>query len=279
MSTVVIDAPADGVGRITLNRPQSLNAINRDLLESFADAAARLERDDAVRAVVLTGAGRAFSAGFDLKEEAAEGSQPPEVWVDRFREDWQHFLRIWSSAKPYVAAVRGYNLGGALELSLLCDVTVAAEGAQFGAPEIRHASGPGACMLPWLVGMKAAKYVLLTGDMVSARDAREMGLVTEVVPDDALDGRAVEIASKLALIAPDAMKLNKLAINRTYERLGMLSAIEDNYMVSTVVNATSSYLRGEDERRKADFKQYVRERDQPFVAHEGSGNRRTRETG
>lgn len=264
-NTVVVDTPADGVGRITLNRPHVLNALNRELLESLVDAVAQLEQDDAVRAVVLAGAGRAFSAGFDLKEEAAEGSQPPEVWVDRFREDWQRFLCIWRSSKPYVAAVQGYNLGGALELSLLCDVTVAADSAQFGAPEIRHASGPGACVLPWLAGMKEAKYVLLTGDMFSAERAQRMGVVTEVVPEDALEARAVAIASKLALIPPDAMKLNKLAINRTYERLGMLTTVEDNYMISTVVNATSSYRQGEKDRREVDFKQYVRDRDQPFA--------------
>ncbi|HEY8724489.1 MAG TPA: enoyl-CoA hydratase/isomerase family protein [Gaiellaceae bacterium] len=264
MSSVLIDAPADGVARITMNRPEVLNALNRDLLESLTDAFAQVERDDSVGAVVLTGAGRAFSAGFDLKEEATEGAQPAEVWVDRFREDWQRFLAIWRSAKPYVAAVRGYNLGGALELSLLCDVTVAGAESKFGAPEIRHASGPGACMLPWLVGMKAAKWALLTGEMIDAERALQMGIVTEVVADDELDARAVEIAANLALIPSDAMKLNKLAINRTYERLGMLTAIEDNYMISTVVNATSEYLQQENERRAGDLKNFVAKRDKPF---------------
>jgi len=266
MSTIVVDHPADGVARVTFNRPQVLNAINREFLVELDAALAELERDDAVRALVLTGAGRAFSAGFDLKAEAEEGPLPIEVWIDRYRDDWQVFLRIWRSAKPYVAAVRGYNLGGALELSLLCDMTIAAEGAKFGSPEIRHASGPGACMLPWLVGMKAAKYVLLTGDMVDAREAWRMGFVTEVVPDSELDDRAVELASRLALIAPDAMKLHKIAINRTYERLGMLAAIEDNYMMSTVTNGTRAYRQLEEERQHTDFKAFVQQRDRPFQA-------------
>lgn len=264
MSSVLIDAPSDGVARITMNRPKVLNALNRDLLECLTEAFAAVERDESVGAVVLSGAGRAFSAGFDLKEEAAEEAQPAEVWVDRFREDWYRFLGIWRSAKPYVAAVRGYNLGGALELSLLCDVTVAGTETRFGAPEIRHASGPGACMLPWLVGMKAAKWVLLSGEMIGADEALRMGFVTEVVEEAAVDARAVEIATKLALVPRDAMKLNKIAINRTYERLGMLTAIEDNYMISTVVNATSEYLRQESERRAESLKDFVANRDKNF---------------
>jgi enoyl-CoA hydratase/carnithine racemase len=99
-----------------------------------------------------------------------------------------------------VAAVHGYNLGGALELSLLCDITIAARGAKFGAPEIRHASGPGAAVLPWLTGMKAAKYVLLTGDFVDAEEAQRMGIVARIVPDDELDNEAVAIAERLGHI-------------------------------------------------------------------------------
>ena len=246
---------------MTFNRPKVLNAINRDFLEGLDAALAELEADDSVSCVILTGAGRAFSAGFDLKSEAEEGSLPVEVWLDRFREDWKVFLRIWQSDKPYVAAVRGYNLGGSLELSLLCDFTIAAESAKFGSPEIRHASGPGACMLPWLVGMKAAKAVLLTGDMIDASDAWRMGFVTEVVSEIELDDHAVALASRLAAIPREAMKLHKLAINRTYERQGMLAAIQDNYMMSTVANGTQAYRKLEEDRQEMEFKEFVRKRD------------------
>lgn len=266
MSTIVVDEPAAGVARVTFNRPRVLNAINRDFLVELDDALRTLEADDTARAIVLTGAGRAFSSGFDLQSEAEEGALPVEVWLDRFRADWKVFLRIWQSDKPYIAAVRGYNLGGSLELSLLCDVTIAAEGAKFGSPEIRHASGPGACMLPWLVGMKAAKYLLLTGDMIDAQEAWRMGFVTEVVPESELDERAVGLASRMALIAPEAMKLHKIALNRTYERLGMLAAIEDNYMMSTVANGTRAYRQQEEDRQRTDFKSFVQQRDRPFEA-------------
>jgi enoyl-CoA hydratase len=264
MKTVLHDRPADGVARVTLNRPQVLNAINRDLLADLDAVLREVEADPEVRAVVLTGAGRAFSAGFDLKAEAAEDPLSPDAWADRFIEDWQVFLRIWRSSRPFVAAVRGYNLGGALELSLLCDITLASADAKFGAPEIRHASGPGAAMLPWLTGMKAAKYVLLTGDFIDATEAQRMGIVTKVVADADLDDEAVAVAERLGRIPPDAMKLNKTAINRMYERLGMLTAVEDNYMVSSLVNATHAYREMEDERREVPLTEFVRARDSQF---------------
>jgi len=251
-----------------------LNAINREFLDGLDSALLELEVDDTVRAIILTGAGRAFSSGFDLKSEAEEGSLPIEVWLDRFREDWKVFLRIWQSDKPYVAAVRGYNLGGSLELSLLCDFTIAAQNAKFGSPEIRHASGPGACMLPWLVGMKAAKAVLLTGDMIDASDAWRMGLVTEVVPDEELDNYAVSLATRLAMISPDAMKLHKLAINRTYERQGMLAAIQDNYMMSTVANGTKAYRQLESDRQEMNFGEFVRKRDRDFTDQQKASQKR-----
>ncbi len=261
MSTVRIDFPADGVGRITLDRPHVLNAINRTLLEDLSAAMRQLEVDSSSRAVVLTGAGRAFSSGFDLKAEADEGPQPAEVWIDRFVDDWHVFLGIWQSAKPYVAAVRGYNLGGALELSLLCDVTVAATGTKFGLPEIRHAGGPGAAMLPWICGMKAAKWLMLSGENVDAEQARDLGIVTEVVPDGELDAVAVARAAQLASLPPMAVKLTKLALNRTYERMGFLGAVNEAYMVSTVMNATASYREQETRRSEAPLKKYLESRD------------------
>jgi enoyl-CoA hydratase len=263
MPTVIVDHPEEGVGRITLDRPRVLNAINRDLLDDFQAAAQELEADARTRAVVLTGAGRAFSAGFDLKAEAAEGPQPAEVWVDRFVEDWDVFLRIWNSAKPYVAAVRGYNLGGALELSLLCDVTLAAPGTKFGLPEIRHAGGPGATMLPWLVGMKAAKWLLLSGESIDADEALRLGIVTQVVADEDLDTAAVRTAAKLAALPPMAVKLTKVAVNRTYERMGLLGAVKENYMISTVVNATAAYREQELERQGLPLKEFLQQRDAP----------------
>jgi enoyl-CoA hydratase len=263
VNTVRVDFPADGVSRITLDRPHVLNAIDRELLDDFAAATEQLDKDPGTKAVILTGAGRAFSVGFDLKAEAKEGAQPVEVWVDRFLEDWEVFLNIWKSSKPYVAAVRGYNLGGALELSLLADVTLACPEAKFGLPEIRHAGGPGAAMLPWLVGMKAAKWLMLTGESIDATRALELGIVTAVVADSDLDAESVRVASQLAAIPPSAMKLTKLALNRTYERMGLFGAVKENYMISTVLNATTAYREQEQRRQEVPLKAFLRQRDTP----------------
>lgn len=123
-------------------------------------------------------------------------------------------------------------------------------------------------MLPWLVGMKAAKAVLLTGDMIDAWSAWRMGFVTEVVPEIDLDDHVVSLASRLALISRDSMKLHKLAINRTYERQGMLAAIQDNYVMSTVANGTQAYRQLEADRQEMEFREFVRKRDQDFAGHQ-----------
>ena len=261
MNTVEIDRPATGVGRITLNRPQVLNAINRELLDDFVTATDVLEKDTTVKAVILTGAGRAFSAGFDLKAEAVEGSISAEEWAGRFQDDWNIFLRIWKSTKPYVAVVRGYNLGGALELSLLADITLASRSAQFGLPEIRHGGGPGATMLPWVVGMKAAKWLMLTGMRIDAGRAFELGLVTEVVADEDLESRSLEVATELASLPAVALRFTKLALNRTYERMGLLGAVDENYTISTVMNATAAYREQEAERQQMPLKDFLNKRD------------------
>jgi enoyl-CoA hydratase len=261
MSTIEIDYPAAGVARLTLNRPHVLNAINRELLDDFSAATDSLEHDEAVKAVILTGAGRAFSAGFDLKAEAEEGAISVEEWADRFQSDWNIFLKIWKSSKPYIAVVHGYNLGGAMELSLLADVTLASSSARFGFPEIRHGGGPGATMLPWVVGMKAAKWLMLTGLRIDARRALELGLVTEIVDDEELESRSLQIAQELASIPAVALKFTKLALNRTYERMGFLSAVDENYTISTLMNTTATYREQEEQRQQMPLKEFLRNRD------------------
>jgi enoyl-CoA hydratase len=261
MNVIELDRPAAGVGRITLNRPQVLNAINRELLDDFVVATDTFEHDETVKVVILRGAGRAFSAGFDLKAEATEGSIPVEEWAERFQSDWNVFLKIWKSSKPYIAVVHGYNLGGALELSMLADITLASASAQFGLPEIRHGGGPGATMLPWVIGMKPAKWLMLSGQRIDAWRALELGLVTEVVEAEELETRALEVAMEIASMPATALKFTKLALNRTYERMGFLSAVDENYTISTVMNATSSYKEQEEQRQSMPLKEFLKRRD------------------
>ncbi len=193
---LLADRPAPGVLLLTLNRPEKLNALSVELLGRLADAldAAAGARDTGV--VVLTGAGRAFSAGADVGDMLARGA---EAYTDSVRlAAWQ---RIESFPKPLIGAVNGYALGGGLELALLCDILIASEAASFGSPEIDIASFPGdggTQRLPRLVGRSFAMQMILSGERIDARLAERKGLVSEVTAADGLLPRAVALAGVIA---------------------------------------------------------------------------------
>jgi len=218
----------DGVAVLTFNRPKLLNAFNTALVRDVGDGMKELSANDDVRAIVVRGAGRAFSAGFDLKESAASaGERSPAEWRSLLEADFRFIMSFWDCPKPTIAAVHGYCIGGAFELSLACDVTVAAAGTLFGSPEVKFGSGAVALLLPWIAGPKAAKELLLTGnDKLSAERAQQLGIVNHVVPDGKEFETAVAIARDMASAAREAVRLTKLALNRTYEVMGMKAALE-----------------------------------------------------
>jgi enoyl-CoA hydratase/carnithine racemase len=209
---------ADGIARITLNRPVVLNAINKNVLRLLDAALDRVERDASVRAVVLSGAGRAFSAGGDMWASLYPDDDPAPDGLDVL-------LRIWELDRPVVAAVRGHALGMGCELAGVCDLTIAAEDARFGEVQIRQGFGPPVLITPFLAGQKQAKEVLLLGEILTALDAQRVGLVNRVVPNDELEAAATAVAAKLAALPPSAVRLNKRLVNRVYERMGMLETL------------------------------------------------------
>jgi enoyl-CoA hydratase len=214
------------VALLTLNRPDKLNAINEPMIGALDAALDAAEADEFVRAIVIAGNGRAFSAGFDLDLGLGEG-KPDTAAVRRALEnDFRIILRFWDSPKPTVAAVHGYCLGSSLELAVACDLTIAAEDCRFGEPEVRFGSGIVALLLPWLAGPKAAKYLLLTGDdRVSAAEAQAMGLVNRVVPAASLLDEALALAKRIAANDAQAVRLTKRAINRSLDIGGMREAL------------------------------------------------------
>jgi len=217
----------NAVALLTLNRKARLNAMNATMLHEFHRAMDELEADDTVRAVVLTGAGNSFCSGFDLQEQAAHPPAGVAEWRSVLRRDFDAIMRFWHSPKPTVAAVRGACLAGGCELALACDITIAAEDAVFGEPELRFGAGIVVMLLPWLAGPKRAKQIILTGDdKISARRAEGMGLVNEVVPVGNELDRALEVAADLAAIDPMALRETKRALNRAYEIMGMGEALE-----------------------------------------------------
>src|SRR5688572_10758936 len=151
---------------ITLDRPDKLNAINKAMIGKLGEALDEAERDEGVRAMVLSGAGRAFAAGFDLDMEVdTSGGKPDPAGVRAALDnDFQIITRFWDSPKPTLAAVHGYCLGSAMELAMACDLTIASEECRFGAPEVRFGSGIVARLAPWFGGSQAAKELLLVGD-------------------------------------------------------------------------------------------------------------------
>ena len=232
------------VALLTLNRPDKLNAINVPMIEALDAALDAAEADDAVRAIVVAGAGRAFSAGFDLDIGLGEGKADPADVRRALENDFRIILRFWDSPKPTIAAVHGYCLGSALELAVACDLTIAAEDCRFGEPEVKFGSGIVALLLPWLAGPKAAKYLLLTGeDRATAAEMLAMGLVNRVVPAASLLDEALALAGRIAANDTQAVRLTKKAINRSLDiggmRQALLAALETDIVIESNETAES----------------------------------------
>lgn len=216
MTYTNIQLERDGaVAVITLNRPKVLNALNRETMDELVDALETLDRVDEVRCVVLTGGERAFAAGADVNEFL---TATPVDMLSAYR--FQQWERIRKIAKPIIAAVRGFALGGGCELAMLCDMIVAGEGARFGQPEINLGIMPGAGgtqRLTRAVGKARAMELVLTGRPMSAAEAFAAGLVTRVVPDEIVLDEAKKLAGQIALKAPIAVRLAKESILKAYD--------------------------------------------------------------
>lgn len=216
-----------GIGVITLNRPERLNAISQKLIEDLNHLLDAIERDESVRVVVLTGAGRAFCSGFDLKDGAdTHQSRGIAEWRPIIQRDFDAIMRFWYLSRPTIAAVHGYCLAGGCELAMACDITVAAEGTRFGEPELRFGSGIVAMLMPWFAGPKKTKEWILSGnDRITAREAMEWGLVNRVVPDGQHLDSALALAREIALNDRVRVGMVKQAINRSFDIMGMRNAL------------------------------------------------------
>lgn len=210
MDEVLVDRPADGVTRVTLNRPQARNALSPAMREEIAARFTELGSDSATRAIVLTGGGEVFAAGADLRDMAERGAI--EMLQRQAHRAWQ---AIAACPKPVIAAVNGYAWGGGCELAMLADIIVAGENASFAQPEVRVGIMPGAGgtqRLARAVGKFRAMRMLLTGEAVSGREAFAMGLVSQVAADSEVQAAALAIAVKIAAAPPLAVALIKEAV-------------------------------------------------------------------
>ena len=215
------------VAILSFNRPRVLNAFDGPLVDATTRAMAELSADEKVLAIVVRGEGRAFSAGFDLKAGAATAGQRTLAdWRRILEADFAFIMAFWDCPKPTIAAIHGYCIGGAFELSLACDITVAAAGTRLGAPEVKFGSGAVAMLLPFVTGAKAAKEILFTGDdHLSAERALALGIVNHVTPAGEELAKALVIAESIAAADPIAVQLSKRAVNRSYEAMGLKAAL------------------------------------------------------
>ena len=229
------------VARLTLNRPERANALNAAMLAEIAAALDEIEVDAEVRALIVRGAGTAFSSGFDLKEQMERRPTGVEAWRTILRKDFDTIMRFWHFPRPTIATVRGPCLAGACELALACDMTIAADDAFFGEPELKFGAGIVAMILPWVVGPKIAKEIILLGeDRVPATRAHALGMVNRVVAADELDRAGLAIANHIAAIDPALVKETKRAINRAFEARNMLDALEEALAIDLAIEGAGS---------------------------------------
>jgi enoyl-CoA hydratase len=263
--SLVLYRVEERVAVITLNRPEKMNAINREMLAQLDQYFAKVEEDSNVRAVVLEGEGRSFSAGADL----ASGEDPtdPLPWMRSYEQHYRRQFRIWDSGKIVIAGVHGYALGRGLELALWCDIVVASEDAKLGQPEIREGWLVHS-VVPWLTGPQQAKMFMLSGDTISARDAERMGLVAKVVVAGAARSEAFRLAKRLAHVPPISAKAVKQMINGMYEQLGIRGQQAAGITLTAATSSMSPKDKGTEElvrvRREQGLKASLKFRDAPF---------------
>lgn len=238
---------------IVLDRPDKLNAINRQMVSELRGAFQRAAGDDDAKVVVLTGAGRAFSAGYDLSEESASHIEAADAWRDALAADVEMTMELWALPKPTIACVRGWCLAGACEVAMACDLIVASEDARFGEPEIRYGSGPVTLLMPFVLGQKKTNELLFTGDAIEARDAERLGLVNQVVPENELEEAVEQLVRRIAPTPLPVLRLTKLALVRAYESMGLRQAVGANLDLSAILNAA-------DTPEQREFDRIVRER-------------------
>ena len=215
------------VAYITLNRPERLNALSRGLLADLGAALEEADKDESVRCIVIKGAGRAFSAGYDMNVQS-EGALPRDAMTMITSDHPTTMYRrwIWGNRKPVIAQCHSFSLAGGGQLACHCDITIASDDALFGYPPARYASVATYMIWPELVGMKKMKQLAFTGNMMNADEALRTGLVSEVVARDELDDYVWTLANTISKLPPKSTELNKRAINFYYESQGMFQAYE-----------------------------------------------------
>ncbi|MBI4287038.1 MAG: enoyl-CoA hydratase [Chloroflexi bacterium] len=253
----IILEKSEGVARITLNRPDVMNSLDMDMLKEIDSALTDIEGDSSLRAVVITGKGKAFCAGADLKQIGSFATSPQGM-LGFLRIIHGLYNRIEAFPKPVIAAINGMALAGGLELTLTCDIVYAAADAKIGDQHANFglvAGAGGSQRLPRIIGMRRAKELLYTGDWISAQEAERIGLVNKVVPADKLDAEVMALAKKLVGHSPMATRTVKTLVNRGMQ-MELPDGLELEMNMGALLFTTEDLqegLKAFQERRKPNF--------------------------
>ena len=242
LTHLLVDDPLPRVRRLTLNRPEKRNALNNRLRGELLESLRAADADPAVSVTIIRGAGPSFSAGYDLSadnrvEQPYYSAGGPGQWSRHVVEGW---FAIWDLAKPVIAQVHGYCLAGGSELATACDVVFAADDAQIGYPPVRLMSPPDMQYHPWLVGMRRAMELMLTGDAMSGREAAEWGFATRAFPAGELEARTLEFAERAAKIPTELQQLNKRSVHRAMEIMGARAAMRAGTEIQALAFTTEA---------------------------------------
>jgi len=264
------------VATIALNRPERMNVLSRNLEAEIHRALDEADADREVRAIILTGNGSAFSAGYDQAATAPSGvrnSDPQGKTHAEYIEHWQrqdgarvnNWTHMWSLGKPVIAAVNGWAMGGGFWYQLAADITIASDKAVFAQPEVRHVSNT-TYLFTALCGWKAANRWALTGDHFDAQEALRIGMINEVVPHDALMPRARALAMRIALVPEPSIRLNKAIAMLGMQASGVNSALLLEGALSALAHSSHNEDRERlfEAQRQHGLKAYLEMRDGPF---------------
>jgi enoyl-CoA hydratase len=239
---ILVDEPLPFVSRITLNRPESRNALNNVLRGELYGQLEANDNNPAVKVTIIRGAGKAFCAGYDLK--ANNGKNQPFHTAPGDGNWARHvvdgFFRVWDLAKPVVAQVHGYCLAGGTELATSCDLVYVAEDAQIGYPVVRSMSPPDNQFFPHLLGLRNAMEMMLTGDALTGVEAAEQGFANRAFKIDELEANVLNIAARIAKVPTDLQQMNKRAVHRQMELMGVRAAIRSGTEIQALAFHTES---------------------------------------
>lgn len=257
------------VATITLNRPERLNAIDDAMPADIAASVAMAERDPDVHVVVITGSGRAFCSGYDLKQYAERPDAPysqsmpwdPMIDYSLMSANTAHFMSLWRCHKPTIAKVRGFAVAGGSDIALACDLVVMAADAQIGYPPARVWGCPTTAMWVYRVGAEQAKRMLFTGDLISGEEAKRIGLVVEAVPEDQLDATVAALAERMAGVPRNQLMMQKLMINQALDNMGLSSTQMMATLFDGIARHTPEGMRFKKRAEEVGFATAVHERD------------------